>query len=325
MAGWPTVDWPTWHQAAIAAVVLLAVFALTRPLNGRWARLAAALAGEMALISVLYVIWQIAAGLPLQHNGGAVERGKQIFRFEHAVHLPSELAVERWVAPHRLLSEACNVYYATLHVPVLLLFLLWLFIRHRDQYPRWRNSLAILTAFCLFVRFVRVAPPRLLPGLGFFDLGARYGQSVYGPVGTGISDQYAAMPSIHVGWAAVVGIGIVCASRSRWRWVALFHPALTLFVVGATGNHWWMDGIVAIGLLGLSLAIDQAARALLANVRRRRRSQTTQPLPVGSADAERLGPEGHERRPPLHPDDQRRPVGLGGGEHAGVAANDHGT
>ena len=72
----------------------------------------------------------------------------------------------------------------------------------------------------------------------------------------GVSDQFAAMPSIHVGWAAVVSFGIVAASTSRWRWLFLLHLILTMIVVSATGNHWWLDGIVAIVLLVVGIAID---------------------------------------------------------------------
>ena len=126
--------------------------------------------------------------------------------------------------------------------------------------PHWRNGLAIVTAFCLFIRFVRVAPPRFLPDLGYIDLSTKYGLSVYGPVGTGVSDQFAAMPSIHVAWAAVVSFGIIAASPSKWRWVFGLQVVLTMLAVSASGNHWWLDGIVAIALLAVALAIDTAVR-----------------------------------------------------------------
>lgn len=122
----------------------------------------------------------------------------------------------------------------------------------------------MVTGFCLIIRFVRVAPPRFLPDLGYVDLASRFGMSVYGPVGTGVSDQFAAMPSIHVGWAAVVSFGIVAAGTSRWRWLFLLHVILTSIAVSATGNHWWLDGIVAIALLGLALLIDTGVRRLIA-------------------------------------------------------------
>ena len=114
----------------------------------------------------------------------------------------------------------------------------------------------MLTAACLVIRYLRVAPPRFLPELGYVDLATRYGLSVYGPVGTGVSDQFAAMPSIHVGWAALVSFGIVAASTSKWRWVFMAHLVLTVYAVTATGNHWWLDSIAAAVLLAIALRID---------------------------------------------------------------------
>jgi hypothetical protein len=130
-------------------------------------------------------------------------------------------------------------------------------------YPRWRNSLAMLTAACLVIRYLRVAPPRFLPDLGYIDLATRYGLSVYGPVGTGVSDQFAAMPSIHVGWAALVSLGIVAASTSKWRWIFLAHLVLTVYAVTATGNHWWLDSIAAVALLAVAIRIDDYVRPRL--------------------------------------------------------------
>ena len=118
----------------------------------------------------------------------------------------------------------------------------------------------MLTAACLVIRYLRVAPPRFLPELGYVDLATRYGLSVYGPVGTGVSDQFAAMPSIHVGWAALVSFGIVAASTSKWRWIFMAHLVLTVYAVTATGNHWWLDSIAAIALLGIALRFDSYMR-----------------------------------------------------------------
>ena len=72
--------------------------------------------------------------------------------------------------------------------------------------------------------FIPVAPPRLIPGLGFRDLALDYGQSVYGTFSDGLSGQLLAMPSLHVGWAVLVAYVVVTASRSRWRWLVLLHP-----------------------------------------------------------------------------------------------------
>ncbi len=254
------MNWPTWNQAAVAALLsgLLALALRRRPV-WRATTILAPAAQEFALVASLYAIWRIARTLPLARNEGAIDRAKQIQQAEANLHFPTELSLQHFVLRYDWLARFTNTYYATVHVPALIAFLVWLFIRHREAYPRWRNGLVVVTAFCLFIRFVRVAPPRFLPG--YVDLSTRYGFNIYGPVGTGVSDQFAAMPSIHVGWAAVVSFGIVAAGTSRWRWLFLSHVVLTLFVVSATGNHWWLDGIVAIALLGVGLVMDTVLSA----------------------------------------------------------------
>lgn len=270
------MNWPTWNQAAIAAALsgLLALALRRRDLDG-WRAAIGQAATEFAIIAGLYSVWRVARKLPLAQDEGAVERAHQIVDLERTLHLPTELSLQQWFLQHDTLARLANTYYATLHVPMLLGFLVWLFVRHREHFARWRNALAILTGFCLVIRFIRVAPPRFLGELGYVDLSTRYGLNIYGPVGTGVSDQFAAMPSIHVGWAAVVSFGIVAASTSPWRWLALLHVVLTLVVVSATGNHWWMDGIVAVALLGVALRIDTV-------VRRRRAARAGEDEPVPS-------------------------------------------
>jgi PAP2 superfamily len=255
------MNWPTWDQAAVLALVCGTVaFILRRSRPTRVREFVMPAAQEIALVASLYAIWRLARTLPLAKTEGAIERARQLDRLQHWLHFPTELSLQHFVVQHDWLARSTNAYYAIVHVPALIVFLVWLFVRHRDAYPRWRNCLAIVTAFCLIIRFIRVAPPRFLADLGYVDLATRFGLSLYGPVGTGVSDQFAAMPSIHVAWAAVVSFGIVATSTSRWRWLFMLHLVLTMAVVSATGNHWWLDGIVAIVLLGLALLIDRGVR-----------------------------------------------------------------
>ncbi|MFM2073212.1 MAG: hypothetical protein RLZZ623_3476 [Actinomycetota bacterium] len=255
------MNWPTWDQAAVLALVCGTVaFILRRSRPTRVREFVMPAAQEIALVASLYAIWRLARTLPLAKTEGAIERARQLDRLQHWLHFPTELSLQHFVVQHDWLARSTNAYYAIVHVPALIVFLVWLFVRHRDAYPRWRNCLAIVTAFCLIIRFIRVAPPRFLADLGYVDLATRFGLSLYGPVGTGVSDQFAAMPSIHVAWAAVVSFGIVATSTSRWRWLFMLHLVLTMAVVSATGNHWWLDGIVAIVLLGLALLIDRSVR-----------------------------------------------------------------
>ncbi|WP_235833768.1 phosphatase PAP2 family protein [Aeromicrobium chenweiae] len=255
------MPWPSWEEAAVACLVSLVAWVVLRRLprsRGRDALLPAF--SEFALISGLYGVWRLARMLPITHEAGALGRARDIEHFEHLLRLPTEIAMQHFVIAHDWLARFVNGYYAIVHVPALVAFLVWGFTRHRDLYPHWRNALVAVTAGCLLIRFIRVAPPRFVEELGFVDLSSRFGLGVYGDVGTGVSDQFAAMPSIHVGWAAVVALGTFAMTTSPWRWLVVLHLPVTVFVVAATGHHWWLDGIVAVALMGAGLALDTAVR-----------------------------------------------------------------
>lgn len=208
---------------------------------------------EAGLVAALYALWQLAGSVSVLDGAGAFERGRWILRVEHAVGLPSEQSVQRLITGHSLLTQAANWYYATMHFTALGILLLWLFARHRRRYPEVRNVLVLLTASSLLIQAVPVAPPRLLPGLGYVDTAARYDQSVYNLTGVTV-DQLAAMPSVHVGWSLLIAWAVLRVSSARYRWWVLAHPVLTVFVVVATANHFWLDGIVAAVLLAGAIA-----------------------------------------------------------------------
>jgi hypothetical protein len=211
-------------------------------------RAAGAFAREIAVIGFLYGLWQLAGRLSLGGTSGAIGRAHWVERVEHDVRLPSEASVQHLVLGQRLVIEGANLYYATMHFTMMFVFLLWLFVRHRDRYRPIRQVLAWTTLGCLLVQLIPVAPPRMLAGI--VDTGLVYHQSVYS--GGLEVDQLSAMPSVHVAWAVLVGYYAWRVSPSRWRYVAVLHTALTAFVVVVTGNHFWLDGIVAVALLALS-------------------------------------------------------------------------
>ena len=228
---------------------------------------------EVGIILGLYALWQIAGGVSLGHTDEAVRRGQWVWDHERAWHFPNEVALQRPIIGHSLFVQACNIYYATMHFGMLLAVLLWLYIRHRDAYRRTRTLIVLTTTACLLVGLVPVAPPRLIH-VGMVDTAAAYGQSVYAVTGRLGADQYSAMPSVHVAWAFLVAVAVIGATRSQWRWLILLHTAATLYVVVVTANHYWLDGVVAVGLLGISLAIQVVSRRIVL----RRRQLTRRPI-----------------------------------------------
>ena len=215
--------------------------------------------GQEALVITLAMLaYRLARLITAGEVEQAMDNAARVLRMEHVMLLPPELGVQRLLVSTGWLVRAANGYYALVHFPATALFLCWTFLRRPGHYAWVRNSLIGLTAVALAVHlFTPLAPPRMLPRLGFVDTGTVFGPAVYGPpTSDHISNQYAAMPSLHVGWSLFVAVGLVVMTRSRWRWLWLLHPFATLVVVVGTANHYWLDALVAGGLLGLVLLVQ---------------------------------------------------------------------
>jgi hypothetical protein len=252
----------SWQQAALLACGLGAAGVLLGNVSSvawawRWGVHVGPFLREAGVVVGLYALWQLAGRLATGGFHAAVAHASWIWDTERTLRLPSEVDVQRLLLPHPLLSEIANIYYATMHFGMLIAMLIWLFARHRDGYPGVRNAMAASTAICLLISFIPVAPPRLLPGAGVVDLAARYGESVYAALGsTAGADQLSAMPSVHVAWSVIVAWAVITRTRSRWRWLILLHPVITVFVVVATGNHYWADGIVAVAIDATVISVE---------------------------------------------------------------------
>ncbi len=212
---------------------------------------------ELGLVAILFVVYKIGRVAATGHVSEAFGNAHAVWNLERWLHLPGELS-----AQHRLLSwpslvEVANSYYAYVHFPATAALLIWLYA-YRPAHYRWtRNVLALLTGAALLVHFAYpLAPPRMLTETGMLDLGRLYGPAVYGaPETDHLSNQYAAMPSLHVGWAVVVAVALIAVTSSRWRGLWLLHPVITLLVVVTTGNHYWLDAIAALALLAIAYLV----------------------------------------------------------------------
>jgi hypothetical protein len=259
--------WLPWQWAVVFAAVLGLAGLASRASSRRAVVAAGAFEREAALVLVLYAIWQAAGDVTFMEVNGALAKGRWIWHFERATRFVNEAWLQHRFLPYPRLIQAFNVYYGGVHVPVTIGFLVWVFVRHRDRYRPVRNVLALVTLACLVIRFVPVAPPRMFPEYGFVDTANLYHQSVYGPMGTGVSSQLAAMPSVHIAWAVMVGAGAVLLTRSRWRWAALGHTVVTALVVVVTANHWWLDGVVAFALFAPAIAAQRAIERVTGRTR----------------------------------------------------------
>jgi hypothetical protein len=268
----------TWqHSLEVSAVLIVIGAVMATSANARL-RYVGAFAREAAVIGTLYGVWQLANMISVTGATGAFSRAEWIERFEHRILLPSEHSVQQLVLGHHHVVQVLNLYYATMHLTMMFVFLIWLFVRHRGDYRPIRQVMAWTTLGCLLVQLLPVAPPRMFPGI--VDTAMVYGQSVYAnglPI-----DQLSAMPSIHVAWAVLVGYYVWKVSPSRWRYIGPAHSVMTIFVVVATGNHWWLDGIVGVLILVVCAWSVRGVQKAWRATRARRQRPVAVPLVEGA-------------------------------------------
>ena len=276
-----------WQVSLELAAAFLLVGLLVRVLvrDGRWRQLAPA-AVQAGLLVGLYGLWGLVGEHAAGTVDGAQQRGLALWQLERRLHVLGEGTMQDLVLPHPLLTQAANTYYVYGHVNVLIALLAWVWWRHRSAYLRLCAVIVVFTAAASALQLVSVAPPRLLPGHLVVDTATRYGQSVYGAADPGAISQLAAMPSIHVGWALLAGVTVALLGRTGWRAVGMVHAVVMSLVVVVTGNHYWVDGVVAGLLLGLTaVVVVAAARALTG----RRPRLTAQPSDGPRVSTSRTG------------------------------------
>ncbi len=251
----------------IAIALALVVVALHRVRN-RGVKVVVSTAKELTIVMLLYTIWQYVRRKAVTRTAGAIENARTLWHLQQDLHLPSEAAFQRVFIDNRPVMWIMNVYYGGAHVPAAGALLVWLFWRHRDRYALIRWTFALTIAGCITIQaLVPMAPPRFLTEYGFVDAGLKYDLSVYGRGGSGVSNELAAMPSLHVAWAVLVGVAVVAISRSRWRWLGVLHPVLTVLAITLTANHWWLDGVVATMVLAIAYAIVRGVEVAISKWR----------------------------------------------------------
>ncbi|WP_114423658.1 phosphatase PAP2 family protein [Nocardioides houyundeii] len=205
---------------------------------------------ELVLIAVLFCLYKLGRSLITGQEQEALQHGDLVRRLEAVLRLPSEAAIQAAVHSEPLFRVA-NVYYTSVHFPLMALFLLWGFLlRPRAEYLWARNLVILQTGAALVIHMLfPLAPPRMFPSWGFLDTMARYGPSPYDGASADLANQFAAMPSLHVGWAVLIAY-VVARTGPRWLAVcAALHAALTTFIVVVTANHWWLDAVAGVLLL----------------------------------------------------------------------------
>lgn len=256
------------RSASLTALLLVLLALGLRASGRRRLRILAAAALETALVCALFALWQLANAATHHAHAGGLAHGRALWHLERSLWLPSETSFQHLILGHPWLVRAANYYYATAHLTGMVIFLGWLWLRHRDRYPRWRNVVVVFTGVALLIEMIPVAPPRLIGHTGLVDTAMVYGQSVYAFTGD-LADQYAALPSIHVGWALLIGLAMVRCGGRLAASVGVAHALLTVVVVVLTANHYWLDGATAAAVLAFAVLAERAGGRVAAAVRAR--------------------------------------------------------
>lgn len=245
------------NVALLLAMTLAVLTDLIVAVGRGWARRLPPWTGEITVLLVLYAAWQLGLGMIADHTRGAAAHGLAVWRLEGVLGIRSERAFQRAVLHVPSLMRALNYFYAVGHVQDVMIVLVWLFWRHRDEYFPARRALVALIGLSAVVQAIPVAPPRLLPQTGVVDAGRLLGYALYPLGGLHDSSQLTAMPSVHVAMAAWVTWVVLTVSTSRWRGLIVAHLVATFAAVVAPGYHFWLDGIVAVLLLAGVVAVQR--------------------------------------------------------------------
>lgn len=215
---------------------------------------------EVVLILAFYLVY---TAIRNANEGGEIEafrNARDVISWERALGLYFEEVWQEWALSFKPLVIALNYVYGSLHFVVTGGAIIYLFRKFPNDYPRWRNTLAVTTGLAL-VGFILwpLMPPRLLPGsFGYVDTLARYPTiwSFDSGAMQEISNQFAAMPSLHFAWAAFCACALVPRVRTRWaRWSLAIYPAITLLAIVLTGNHYWLDAVGGAVVFAVGYAI----------------------------------------------------------------------
>ncbi len=252
---------------------------------------------ELLLAAAVYLVYSIVRnqfGSASGDPGPAFGHAKDIIDIERALQLYIEPGVQQWYLdlPGHGLIRLWNVYYGIAHFLVTFVALVWMFRRDPRRHRVLRNTLALTTALAVigFAAY-SLMPPRLMddpgeygacqiyaptaaaaappgalaaPGCdeyGYVDTIAEYGGWIsFGNEGMkDVSNQYAAMPSMHIGWSTWATIVMFPLVRRRWaRALVAAYPVVTLVCIVLTANHYWIDGVGGLVCLAAGYGLARA-------------------------------------------------------------------
>jgi hypothetical protein len=215
---------------------------------------------EIAFIFIVYQLYSFVRNAVPSKENGAYARSRTVLSIERSLHLDIEHSVNHFVASQHWLAYTCDYYYATLHFVVTIAVLVWLYVKHPLRYRAIRSVLIVTNLVALVgFWFIAVAPPRLLPGYVDTVIRFRTWGSLASPGVAKASNQFAAMPSLHIGWSLWCAAAIVTLASRTWvKVLGALYPVATFFVIIGTANHFVLDAIGGVVTVSIAVVIQRA-------------------------------------------------------------------
>jgi hypothetical protein len=221
---------------------------------------------ELFLIAICYTCYSWVRnqfGSASVTSDTAYRNADYMIETERFLGLYFEPSLQSWFDGWVWFLRFWNIFYGTLHFVMTLGVLIFLFIRVPVEYVKWR-TIGLLTTGRALIGFALfpLMPPRLLGNCRevgacvdspFIDTMAEYGGlwSFDSGLMESLSNQYAAMPSLHFAWALWSWLAIKKHLVSRTSRIAIAsYPSLTLFAIIVTANHYWIDAVGGVVVLG---------------------------------------------------------------------------
>ncbi len=214
---------------------------------------------QIALMQATYMAYRVVRGWVDDPQGAAVafENGRTIIDFERSTGLFIEPKVQAFFGATSFVGDAASWIYLNAQVTVTLAALVYLYIAHNRSFYFVRNMF-IISWFVALVGYVvfPTAPPRFFPEWGFVDSVADFtGVRADSAAANALFNPYAAVPSMHVAFALMIGVPLSMLAKHRAvRWFWTFYPALVTFVIVMTANHFLTDAILGALTAGIAAA-----------------------------------------------------------------------
>lgn len=217
-----------------------------------------AVARQTTIVAVATLLYFLVRGFIANHTSRAFAHAGDVVDFERSVGLFHEPALQRWALDTGWVGAIVNKIYIFGHWPVIIATLIWLLARHRRELVVYRNAMLISGGIGLIIfTLYPVAPPRFLHELGFVDTVTLHTHAYRVLQPPQFTNEYAAMPSLHVGWNLLMGVALIRHARLvLLRAFGVVMPLLMYAATVLTANHLLIDGVAgsALALFGLCLA-----------------------------------------------------------------------